>query len=183
MLSHVKVNTPPVYSGAANIEALDRWAYAVNGCIEMHALDEEWAVRLVSKFLTGKASTFYMRHVAHHRKRWTMKLLYEGLFDYCFPPNYKSNLRERLMNYEQRSLFFVDFAREVESLASKFPDISKRQQVFIIWKGAAKYIRLKWIDHGMSPEDAHWSKLVRWASKFEAAEIQRKKEESTSNNR
>jgi len=178
MLSHIKVNPPAVYSGTPDIEELDSWAYSVDSWISMHALDEKWAVRLAVNFLSDKASTFYMRHVAKSRRGWTMKQLYEGIFDYCFPPGYKSELRDKLMHYQQGNLFFADFAREVENLADKFVDITKRQRVFIIWKGASRYIRLKWIDRGLSPEDVKWDKLLRYASKFEASELQRKKEET-----
>ncbi|KIJ24277.1 hypothetical protein M422DRAFT_56464 [Sphaerobolus stellatus SS14] len=161
MLSHVKVNPLPVYSGTPNIEILDRWAYAVNNWVEMHALERKWAVRLVANFLGGKASTFYMRHVAHHQKRWTLQQIYDGLFDYCFPPDYKNRLRDRLTSYEQRDLFLVDFAREIENLASKFPD---------------------WIDYGFSRESAKWNALVYWATKFEARELQKQKERGTGAN-
>ncbi|KIJ48105.1 hypothetical protein M422DRAFT_248285 [Sphaerobolus stellatus SS14] len=176
MLSHVKVNTPPTYSGAPNIEILDRWAYAVNGWTEIHALEDKWAVRLVANFLSGKASTFYMRHVAPNHSRWTLKELYLGLFDYCFPPDYKADLRDKLEGFQPRELSFIGFAREVENLASKFPDITKCQRTRILWKGAVKYLRLKWMDRGYSAENVKWSCLVKLGAKYEAVELQKRKE-------
>ncbi|HEV7736302.1 MAG TPA: hypothetical protein VGO47_02875 [Chlamydiales bacterium] len=72
---------------------------------------------------------------------------------------------------------FTDYARAVESLAKKFPDIKKRQVVNILWEGTNSYIRTKWIDKGCDPEVIKWDKLVEYGLQYEQSEIQRKKEE------
>ncbi|KAF8173395.1 hypothetical protein K438DRAFT_2051456 [Mycena galopus ATCC 62051] len=62
-----------------------------------------------------------------------------------------------------------DFARNVQFLAKRVPDISKRQLVQIFWDGVERSIRVKWLDHGMNPEETSLKRLMRWAIQFEAA--------------
>jgi hypothetical protein len=178
LLSGVKAKTPFTYTGTASLDLLDQWTYAMDVWFEMNGLDNKWAVKLMINFLSEKAGTFYMKHVALHRHRWSIKQVYEGLFDYCFPPDYKLELRKRLMNAYQGKRMFRDFARDVEALAKRFPDVPKRQLVQIIWDGAQQFIRLKWIESGYSPESTRWKKLVQKAGRYEAAETLRVKERS-----
>jgi hypothetical protein len=39
--------------------------------------------------------------------------------------------------------------------------------VQIFWVGAQQYLRVKWLDRGMSPEESSLDKLVKWAIRFE----------------
>ncbi|EPQ50089.1 hypothetical protein GLOTRDRAFT_97238 [Gloeophyllum trabeum ATCC 11539] len=127
--------------------------------------------------MSGTASRFFMKHVANHQRDWTVERIFEALFDYCFPIDYKLKLRERLMASHQGSHNVRDFVRDIQSLASRFPDITERQIVQIFWEGVHQYIRLKWIDKGYSPEDTSFKKLVKWAIRFEASNEARRREE------
>lgn len=113
-------------------------------------LSKKWAVRLLVNFVGDKGRIF------------------NALFDYCFPPDYKLQLRRRLMRSYQGQSYFRDFARDVQTLAKRFPDVNKRQQVQIIWDGAAQYIRLEWMKACCSPESTSLKELIRRAIHFEA---------------
>ncbi|KIJ55915.1 hypothetical protein M422DRAFT_239077 [Sphaerobolus stellatus SS14] len=176
LLAGLKVRSPPTYSGEVNLEKFDQWTFAYDNWVEMHALNTKWSVWLLVNFLSGKAATFYMRHVALNKHQWTRKQVYDGLFNYCFPHDFKIELRQKLTNYYQGRMLFIDFAREVENLAGKFPDVSKWQRIQIIWRGAQQYLRLKWLEHGLNPEKVKWRELIAWGTNIEAAQLQKERE-------
>lgn len=176
LLAGVQTKAPPTYTGIANLDILDQWTYAMDVWIEMQGLDNKWAVKLMINFLSDKASTFYMKHIALRQHRWSVQQVYEGLFDYCFPPDYKLELRKRLMTAYQGRKPVRDFARDIEALTKRFPDIPKRQRIQILWDGVQQYIRLEWVKAGYSPESTTWTKLVTRAARYEAAEQLRIKE-------
>ena len=150
--------------------------------IEMQGLDNKWAVKLMINFLSDKASTFYMKHIALRQHRWTVQKVYEGLFDYCFPPDYKLELQKRLMTAYQGRKPVHNFAQDIEALTKRFPDIPKCQCVQILWDGVQQYIRLEWVKAGCSLESTTWNKLFTRAARYEAAEQLRIKESSRSSN-
>ena len=61
-----------------------------------YGLSDKLALKLVVQFLTGTARKFFMKHIATCQSEWNMASLYEALFDYCFPTDYKATLRLRL---------------------------------------------------------------------------------------
>lgn len=63
-------------------------------------------MRWISSYLTGKAADFYMKHISERTKKWKLNELFDVLFEYCFPPDYKTMLRKRLKNsYQGRKTF------------------------------------------------------------------------------
>ena len=117
LLAGVQAKSPPIYSGIANLDILDQWTYAMDTWIEMNGLDNKWAIKLMDNFLSDKASNFYMKHVALRHCHWTIQQVYEGLFDYCFLPDYKLELRKCLMSAYQGRKPIRDFARDLDTLA------------------------------------------------------------------
>jgi len=55
-----------------------------------------------------------------------MRTMYEALFDYCFPVNFKDKLRAQLSQSVQGKRNVRDFVRETEKLESRFPDVNER---------------------------------------------------------
>ncbi|KAJ6450808.1 hypothetical protein C8R45DRAFT_1113931 [Mycena sanguinolenta] len=84
-----------------------------------------------------------------------------------FPADFKLRLRKRLMNAYQGKKTVRDFVRDIKSLAKRFPDITERHLVQIFWDGVEHYIRVKWLERGMGPEESGFEKLVKWALRFE----------------
>ncbi|KAJ6558849.1 hypothetical protein DFH09DRAFT_1317108 [Mycena vulgaris] len=149
------------------MDTFDHWTYEVDTWIELKALTDKLAMKLIVNFMSGTASKFFMDHVSTELKKWTVKHVYRALFNYCFPADFKLRLRKRLMNAYQGKKTVRDFAREIKSLAKRFPDVTERHLVQILWDGVDQYIRVKWLERGMSPEESTLEKLVKWALRFE----------------
>ncbi|KAJ6525380.1 hypothetical protein B0H19DRAFT_1008035, partial [Mycena capillaripes] len=166
-MAGVKIKSPFVWDGKPVMDIFDQWTYEVDTWIELSALSDKLALKCMVNFMGGTASKFFMDHVTTDIKKWTVKDVYKALFDYCFPADFKLRLRKRLMDAYQGKKTVRDFARDLKSLAKRFPDVTERHLVQIFWDGAEQYIRVKWLDRGMSPEDSSLEKLVKWALRFE----------------
>ena len=92
MLKRVKVDAPKVYNGKADLDAFDCWALEVTTWKKLNRLSDEFVIMLLNKYVTDKSGIFYMKYIAKKVKLWTLTDVFEGLFDYCFPKDFKSNL-------------------------------------------------------------------------------------------
>jgi Zinc knuckle len=69
-----------------------------------------------------------------------------------------------------------DFQRDLETLAVRFPDVTERQVRQIFWTGIRSHLRLHLIEKGLNPERSSIQKLVKYASRREAARKTLKRE-------
>ncbi|KAJ7764173.1 hypothetical protein DFH07DRAFT_1016808 [Mycena maculata] len=166
-MAGVKVKAPFVWDGKPNMDTFDHWTYEVDTWIKLCGLTDKLAMLCIGNFMSGTASKFFMNFVVNEPKKWTVKKVYTGLFDFCFPVDFKLSLRKRLLNAYQGKKTVRKFDRDIRMLAKRFPDVTERQLVQIFWDGAEQYIRAKWLDRGMSPEDTTLDKLSKWATRFE----------------
>ncbi|KAJ7609727.1 hypothetical protein DFH06DRAFT_1484394 [Mycena polygramma] len=172
----VKIKNPCTYDGRADLDLFDQWTYEVDTWREWNGIKDRMAVKIVVNFMSGKASRFFMKHVALRQKEWTLKSIYEALFHYCFPPDFKLQLRQQLTGAEQGKNDVRDFQRDLETLAVRFPDVTEREIRQIFWNGIRGYLRLHLIGKGLNPERSSIHKLVKYASRHEAARKTLKRE-------
>ena len=119
--------------------------------------------------MSGEAAKFFMKHVAMTRDKWSTKSIYEGLFDYCFPLRFKQQLHRKMATAWQGTQHVRDFARELESLAMHFPDVTEREVSEILWHGMNTYLRAHLIGKGLGPERTPLEKLIKHAHRHEEA--------------
>ncbi|PIL28087.1 transcription factor [Ganoderma sinense ZZ0214-1] len=129
----------------------------------------------MTNYVSSKASRFFMDHVANSSSEWSLENVYDGLFDYCFPDDFKAMLRRRLMTAQQGSSRVRDYVREIEHLASRFRDITEFQLVQIFWQGLNGYLQVKLIEKGLGPETTALDRLVKHAVQKEKAHIEARK--------
>jgi hypothetical protein len=67
--------------------------------------------------MSGKASKFFMKHVALRQRDWMLKSIYKALFNYCFPPDFKLQLRDQITSVKQGKNDVRDFQHDLETLA------------------------------------------------------------------
>ncbi|KAJ7201381.1 hypothetical protein GGX14DRAFT_571502 [Mycena pura] len=138
--SDVKIKKPFTYDGKADLDIFDQWTYEVDTWKEWNRISDRDAVMILVNFMSGKASKFFMKHVALRQCSWTPKSIYEALFNYCFPPDFKLKLRDELTSAKQGKRDVRDFQRDLETLAVRFPDVTERQIRQIFWDGLQTYL-------------------------------------------
>ncbi|RDX52771.1 hypothetical protein OH76DRAFT_1344464, partial [Lentinus brumalis] len=168
-MTGVKIKPPFNWDGTPDIDLYDKWTYEVDTWGELNGLNDRLMIKLIVQFMTGKPAQFFMRHVATRQSEWTVKSLYEALFDYCFPSDYKAELRYQLEHAEQENSRVRDFVRKIQHLAVRFPDVTDVQLVHIFWHGVHQHIRLHLIEKGFDPETTKLDRLVKHAFRREKA--------------
>ncbi|KAJ7607831.1 hypothetical protein DFH06DRAFT_1347271 [Mycena polygramma] len=172
----VKIKKPFTFDGRADLDLFDQWTYEVDTWREWNGISDKMVIKILVNFMSGKASRFFMKHVALRHKDWTLKSIYEALFNYCFPPDFKLQLREQLTGAKQGKNDVRDFQRDLETLAVRFPDVTEREIRQIFWTGIRSHLRLHLIEKGLDPERSSIQKLVKYASRREAARKTLKRE-------
>ncbi|OAX32230.1 hypothetical protein K503DRAFT_702341, partial [Rhizopogon vinicolor AM-OR11-026] len=167
-MSGVKIKTPFVWNGRADLDLFDQWCYEVDTWFILSSLEEKYVIRMLVQFLSHLPSRFFMKYIAQAPETWTLKNVYLSLFDYCFPSNFKLQLRARLTKAQHgRDTKVRDFVRDLETLALRFPDINAGQVKDIFWRGLHQYLRLYLIEQGMNPERNDLPELVEMACRKE----------------
>lgn len=175
-LERHRVSLPSEYDGKADLAVFDKWTYEVSTWARLSKYRDPTALSLLSKQVTGQAGKFFLHYIADNEDAWTLKSMFEAMFDYCFPTDFKDQLRARLEGTVQGKKRVRDFVREVELLAARFPDVNERSRTQIIWKGFTQSIRLRLIEWGVSPEYSPLEKIVRKAVDIENREETYKRE-------
>ena len=167
MLKRVKVEAPGVYTGKPDLDVFNRWAHEVRTWVRLNRLTEKITIAMLNKYVSGKASIYYMKYIAGREKLWTLTTIFEGLFDYCFPKDFKANLRRKLMTAIQGKSEVTDFARDLEIMADRFPDVNERSIIEIFWWGLQEPIRVRAVGMGANPERSTLDKMIKCAVRAE----------------
>ncbi|KAJ6476073.1 hypothetical protein DFH09DRAFT_808969, partial [Mycena vulgaris] len=158
------------YDGTANFDKFEQWTYEVDTWLDFNAVPTRWAVRLVSGFVSGPASDYFMDFVATDHGSFTVKQIYSGLFEYCFPVDIRRKMRRDLLTATQASGETIrNFIRRITRLSKRLGDVSDRQIVQIVWDGAQSYLCLKWADAGHDFETSALAVMEKAAVAYERA--------------
>ncbi|CEL62322.1 hypothetical protein RSOLAG1IB_12547 [Rhizoctonia solani AG-1 IB] len=177
--SGYKAQTPKAYKGEANIDKYDMFIFNYKLYLSDTKLSDRKAVLTVSRFLEDKAATWYMMNVAPDPESYTMEAIYVGLYEYCFPPDFKEEVRRQYNQKRQGDSSVQDYFAELARLRRRLRDIDDRQHVLRAWEGAAQYIKVEWALKYMQPETTDIETLREAALAAERAhKIKRKIEKS-----
>ena len=125
---------------------------------------------LLSYYLTGKAYDFYTQKVAITEEYWTLPQFYQELFDYCFPVDYRMQLRKTLARCHQNDRTVAEYTHELQELFNMIGNVSPPDQVLKFWNGARPAIQKELWKHGLNPELSSWRKVVTQAEIIEISE-------------
>ena len=163
VLKRINLKPPAKWDGTLDLDGFDTWKYNLNTWVELNQVPDYIMVKTMTYYITGKASQFFMNHVARSKFTWTLDNVYDGLFDYCFPEDFKTMLRDRLEFATQGRAHVRDYVRDIEQLAARFSNVSEFQLVQIFWHGLNPYLKVGLIEKGHGPETTQLDKLVRKA--------------------
>ncbi|EJD33521.1 hypothetical protein AURDEDRAFT_177391 [Auricularia subglabra TFB-10046 SS5] len=170
LVSQMKIKHPRVYDGRADVDVFDHWCYEVDLWKTMNGVRTKWVIALLSGFLSDKALRWFMNNIVMSKEKWTMRKIYDELFDHCFPSDFKLMLRKRFAQSTQGQRDVREFARDIQVLSRRFPDIGERQLIQVLWEGVHAYIRSKWFDYRFNIDENSFEQLVSAAEQFEKGE-------------
>ncbi|KAG8792113.1 hypothetical protein FRC12_007165 [Ceratobasidium sp. 428] len=171
--SGFKAQTPKSFNGEADFDKFELFVFNYDNWCQDTKLSTPKRVRNISRFLEGKASTWYMSNVAPNLNSYDMKSVYQGIFDYCFPPDFKENLRRKYMRKLQGDQSVQDYFAELDLMRRRLK-VSDSQHVHRAYDGSARYIKGEWAIMGILPEDTTIDELRTTAIDLERAHKIRK---------
>ncbi|KEP44986.1 zinc knuckle protein [Rhizoctonia solani 123E] len=178
--SGYKAQTPKPYKGEADIDKYDVFIFNYKLFVDDTKLSNGKAVLTMSRFLEDKAATYFMLNVAPRPERHTMQSVFVGLYEYCFPPDFKDKMRRKYNRKCQGDSSVQDYFAELARLRMRLREIDDRHHVLRAWDGAARYIKVAWALKGISAETSDIDTLREAALDIERARIIKRSIEESS---
>ncbi|KAG8774840.1 hypothetical protein FRC12_001791 [Ceratobasidium sp. 428] len=159
--SGFKAEKPESWDGNPDFDEFELLAFNYdNWCADTKQTDEE-AVRHFGSVLTPskKASKWYLTNVATNWHNYTMTRVYQDIFEYCFPADFKETLRKEYDDLEQKDMSVQDHFARLNLLRRRLKGISSRQHVLKAHDCANAEIQCEWALKGIDPEVATFDEL------------------------
>ncbi|KAG6846632.1 hypothetical protein H0H93_012727, partial [Arthromyces matolae] len=168
--SSIKPIPPEKYGGAADLPKYMQFVQQCNNYLIDGRVEPRRHITVVANFLTGKAWTFYTREVSRKPGDWTLEEFFKGLFNACFPVDFRNKQRDKLKEFKQGSLTVREYISELEDLVVMVGDLSKRTQTIALFNGFKSSIRRGLYKANIDPETVSWKKIVAKAEFLERAD-------------
>ncbi len=166
----LKPLVPKEYDGTPDARAYYRFLTEGTAYVTDGKVDPDRQVFILSYYLTGKAYDYYTQKVALNNDEWSLSDFFEGLFNYCFPVNFRSEQRKKLKKTFQNEKTVSAYVHELEELFNLIGNVTERDKIIKLWNGLRTSIQQSlWRDH-YNPETSKWGEIVLHAEKIEIAE-------------
>ena len=167
---HSKAIKPNEYDGAADARAYHRFIKESSAYIEDSGISRKRQCFALSYFLTDKAYDFYQQKVSMTEEKWTLEEFYTELFNFCFPINYRMQMRKKLNHTFQKDKTVNQYAFELEEIYNMIGGYSQRDKVIKLWNGFRRSIQAALWNDKLNPEISSWRKVLAAAEIIEIAE-------------
>ena len=112
----IKPIAPKEYNGSA-----DAWTYywfvrKSDAYLRDGKVKGRRRIFLLSHYLTNKAYNFYMQKVANNEAQWSLSQFYNELFNYCFPVDYRMQVRKSLARCHQNDKSVAEYTHKLIEL-------------------------------------------------------------------
>ncbi|KAF7796945.1 hypothetical protein EIP86_008131 [Pleurotus ostreatoroseus] len=169
-----KPREPEKYNGKPDVQVFHKFIQEVDRYIRGYDLEPSEYAATISYYLTGHAYEFYTMEVSENPSSWTLHRFFVGLFNHCFPVNFRLEQREKLRDFSQGSRSVRRYVHELKTLFMMAGVISDGDKVLRLWNGLNEYLQEKLWDFNYSPTHSKWDEVVDAATRFEISASVRK---------
>lgn len=148
----IKPIAPTKYNGQADPRLFHRFVRESGAYLRDGKVKRNRQVFLLSYYLTDKAYDFYTQKVASNEGYWTLKQFYVELFNFCFPIDYRMQLRKKLSKCHQNEKTVAEYLHELHELFIMIGDVSERDRVLKFWNGLRPVIQKGLWRDNLNPE-------------------------------
>ena len=170
--SSIKPIPPKDYDGAADVRAYHRFVMEGEAYLRDGKVHRERQIRILAHYLDGKAYQFYMQKVASDDpKNWDLHKFFTELFNFCFPVDYRQQMRLKLENfYQKKGQTISEFVFELQELFSMVGAMPDDLKVVKLWyRLNARTQRAMWRDR-LHPDVSTWEEIIAKAEVIEIAD-------------
>ena len=166
----IKPIAPKYYDGKADARLYHRFVRESEAYLRDGKVEKRRRIFLLSYYLTGKAYDFYTQKVSSNEENWTLRQFYDELFNYCFPVDYRTQLRKNLNKSHQNDKSIAEYTHELHELFIMIGDVSERDRVLKFWNGVRPIIQKGLWRDNLNPETSSWDRVVAQAEIIEISE-------------
>ena len=169
--STIRTKPPKEYDGTPDSSSYLRFVRESEAYVTDGRVHPDRCVRVVAYHLEGKAYDFYVQKVADNEEKWTLHEFYLELFNYCFPVDYRMQMRKKLNRcYQGENKTIIEYTYELLELFNMIGDISERDKVIKFWYGVKPIIQKGLWKDNLNPDVSTWEDVVARAEVIEIAE-------------
>ena len=166
----IKPIAPKEYNGQADPRAYHRFVRESEAYLRDGRVRGRRQVFLLSYYLTGRAYDFYTQKVSSNEEEWTLHQFYSELFNFCFPIDYRMQLRRNLARCHQNDKSVAEYTHELHELFNMIGDVPERDRVLKFWNGTRSSIQKGLWRDNLNPETSSWDRVVAQAEIIEISE-------------
>ncbi|KAJ3816647.1 hypothetical protein EV361DRAFT_813192, partial [Lentinula raphanica] len=141
-----------IYDGTANLRSFQRNMREIITYLEDGQVPEYRQVEVASRFLKGKAYTFFERTCGDNASEWTLKRFYEKLYDFAFPIDFRTEQRRKLVSLQQKNRRVRDHVGIFNDLCNTAGTLDERHKVIFLWDSLDSVITKGLLRMGHTPE-------------------------------
>ncbi|PBK80780.1 hypothetical protein ARMGADRAFT_949251, partial [Armillaria gallica] len=126
---------PTSYDGTADGEKFHRFTMEMTQFCKEGQVPRDEQVFLMSHYLKGKALLYFIQNVSKNHVEWTLLGFLHGMFNACFPLNYRSQQRDKIKRCYQNDCTVLEYVYEFETLYGLVGVTSRCECVIKLWDG------------------------------------------------
>ncbi|KAI0370089.1 hypothetical protein BV20DRAFT_944780, partial [Pilatotrama ljubarskyi] len=166
----LKPREPTPYGGSTNMQVFHKFALEAKSFLNGYNVEPQDHALRISHYLTGRAWDYYLNTVMNTASTWDIDRLLQGLFDYCFPVDYRQRQRERLESARQNGRSVKEFVHELTGLYSVLGNVPEHMRVLKLWHSLDPHLQEKLWWSGITPDTATWEQVRQTAELAEVAQ-------------
>ena len=170
--SSIKPIPPKDYDGSPNARAYHRFVMEGEAYLRDGKVRPDRQIRILAHYLDGRAYDFFMQKVAiEDPSNWNLHKFFIELFNFCFPIDYRQQMRLKLEKHTQKPDQTVsEYVYELQELFSMVGAMPQEMKVLKLWYSLrARTQRAMWRD-GLHPDSSTWDEVVAKAEMVEIAD-------------
>jgi hypothetical protein len=168
--STLKPIPPLEYDGKPDARAYHRFVQESGAYLRDGKVKGSRRVFLLSYYLTGRAYDFYTQKVSIDEESWSLRHFYAELFNYCFPVDFRMQMRRELARCHQNESTVSEYVHELQELFNMIGDIPDRDKVLKFWNSSRAIIQKGLWRDNLNPEISTWDQVVSQAEIIEISE-------------
>ncbi|KAF8876985.1 hypothetical protein CPB84DRAFT_1966474 [Gymnopilus junonius] len=143
---------PLTYSGQPTLHDYHRFVHEGMAYIKQSRIKKCDQVFILSHFLKDNAYTFYTQKVAINEEKWSLDQFFSELFNFCFPINYRMQVRKKLEKAYQNDKTVTGYAYSLQEMFNMLGSIPEREKVIKLWNGLCTVIQKALWRDGLNPK-------------------------------
>ncbi|TFK17111.1 hypothetical protein FA15DRAFT_549776, partial [Coprinopsis marcescibilis] len=147
---------PEKYDGTPDAQMFHRFATMVTTYLEDGKVPVKRHVLIISQYLTGEAYNYFVREFSFKQKTWSANRFLKGLFNYCFPVDFRDKQRAKLRRCFQNNKSVKQYVSELNELFTTIGFTDKRERVSKLWHGLRPSIQKALWKDKLHPDTAKW---------------------------